>query len=143
MTPRLSRPAAAVVAWCSRCRSRSAPRAAADGDHSTFAVWLILGAIVGFVLGAGCAAWLQRTGTPLSHGLVTATATYLVAQAVFISFGWCAASDVHWFAILFNLTFVASPACSAACSASVLRRRGSCPPRTHQEGSSSASRAMR
>jgi len=42
-----------------------------DGD-STLLVWLNLGAVLGFVLGAGCAAWVQRVDAPLSHGLVTA-----------------------------------------------------------------------
>ena len=62
-----------------------AARWAADRDDpGSLAVWLSLGAVLGFVLGAGCAAWVQRTGTPLTHGIVTAVGTYVVAQAVFV-----------------------------------------------------------
>ena len=45
--------------------------------------WLVLGAIGGFILGAG-AAWVQRLDLPLSHGLVTAVGTYSAAQMIFI-----------------------------------------------------------
>ena len=45
---------------------------AASRDSTALAIWLVLGAIGGFTLGAGCAAWVQRLDLPLSHGLVTA-----------------------------------------------------------------------
>ena len=62
-----------------------AARWAADSrDDSGLALLLSLGAVVGFVLGAGCAAWVQRLDLPLSHALVTAIGTYAVAQVVFI-----------------------------------------------------------
>ena len=84
-----------------------AARWAADSrDDPALAVWLNLGAVVGFVLGAGCAAWVQRVGTPLSHGLVTAVGTYLVAQAVFVAIRLVRGLDVRWFAVFFNLTAV-------------------------------------
>jgi uncharacterized membrane protein YfcA len=83
-----------------------AARVAADNDDSTLATWLVLGAIVGFVIGAGCAAWLQRAGTPLSHGMVTAGGTYLAAQAAFILVRVLRSDTVNWFAVLFNLSFV-------------------------------------
>ena len=92
---------------CSPCRSRSpdgGPPTAATTRRS--AVWLNLGAVVGFVLGAGCAAWVQRVGFPLSHGLVTAVGTYLAAQAVFIVVRLVRGLDVRWFAVVFNLTVV-------------------------------------
>ena len=77
--------AGAMVALVFAVPFSIAGRWAADSrDDSTLAVWLNLGAVVGFVLGAGCAAWVQRVGTPLSHGLVTAVGTYLAAQAVFV-----------------------------------------------------------
>lgn len=81
-------------------------RIAADYDNSGLATWLVLGAIVGFVVGAGCAAWLQQRGTPLSHGLVTAGGTYLVAQAAFVLVRLIRSDSVSWFALLFNLSFV-------------------------------------
>ena len=83
-----------------------AARVAADGDNGGLAVGLVLGALVGFVLGAGCAAWLQQRGTPLSHGMVTAGGTYLAAQTVFVIIRLVRSDSVSWFALVFNLSFV-------------------------------------
>ena len=83
-----------------------AARLAADDDNSGAAVGLVLGALVGFVVGAGCAAWLQQRGTPLSHGMVTAGGTYLAAQAVFVVIRLVRTESVSWFALVFNLSFV-------------------------------------
>jgi uncharacterized membrane protein YfcA len=83
-------------------------RWAADSrDDPGLALWLSLGAVFGFVLGAGCAAWVQRVDLPLSHGLVTAIATYVTAQAVFITVRLLTGGEVGWFAALFNLSVVA------------------------------------
>ena len=105
-----------------------AARWAADSrDDSGLAVWLSLGAVLGFVLGAGCAAWVQRTGTPLSHGLVTALGTYLVAQAVFAVVRVLRGQDVRWFAIMFNLTVVLGAGFLGGLLGQVLRSRGVLP----------------
>ncbi|MFW2332854.1 hypothetical protein [Ilumatobacter sp.] len=77
---------------------------AADRDDSALALWLSLGAVLGFVIGAGCAAWVQRKDLPLSHALVTAIGTYAIAQTVFIVVKLLRGSDVNWFAALFNLS---------------------------------------
>lgn len=77
---------------------------AADNDDSALALWLSLGAVLGFVIGAGCAAWVQRKDLPLSHALVTAVGTYAIAQTVFIIVKLLRGSDVNWFAALFNLS---------------------------------------
>lgn len=83
-------------------------RWAADSrDDSALALWLSLGAVIGFVVGAGCAAWVQRLDLPLSHGLATAIGTYVIAQSVFIAIRLVRGSDVNWFAALFNLSVVA------------------------------------
>ena len=83
-------------------------RWAADGrDDSAMALWMSVGAVIGFVLGAGCAAWVQQLGLPLSHGLATAIGTYAAAQIVFITIRLLRGSDVNWFAALFNLSVVA------------------------------------
>ena len=81
-------------------------RIAANDDNTGLATWLGLGAVVGFVLGAGCAAWVQRVDFPLSHGLVTAIGTYVAAQAVFITIKLLRGGDVNWFASLFTLSAV-------------------------------------
>jgi hypothetical protein len=84
-----------------------AARWAADRDDpGALPIWLSLGAVLGFVLGAGCAAWVQRTDTPLSHGIVTAVGTYVLAQLVFAVARVARGGDVRWFALMFNLTVV-------------------------------------
>jgi hypothetical protein len=105
-----------------------AARWASDSrDDSALAVWLSLGALIGFVLGAGCAAWTQRTGTPLSHGMVTAAGTYLVAQAVFVVVRLLRGLDVRWFAILFNLTAVLAAGLVGGLLGQRLRAHGMAP----------------
>jgi hypothetical protein len=81
-------------------------RIAADGDNSGVAIGLSIGATLGFLIGAGCAAWIQQVGFPLSHGLVTAGGTYLAAQAVFFTIRIIRGDEVRWFGALFTLTFV-------------------------------------
>ena len=81
-------------------------RAAADSDNSELAVLLTIGAVAGFIVGAGCAAWIQRAGTPLMHGIVTAAGTYLAAQAVFVVIRLVRGDEVRWLALIFNLTVV-------------------------------------
>jgi hypothetical protein len=81
--------------------------AAESRDDSVLAFWLSIGAVLGFVLGAGCAAWVQRLELPLTHALVTAIGTYAAAQAVFILIRLVRGSDVNWIAAFFNLSVVA------------------------------------
>src|SRR5687767_3734329 len=81
-----------------------AARWAADSrDDSGLAIVLTLGALGGFVLGSGVAAWVQQVGLPLFHGLVTASGTYLGAQAVFIVIRLLTGREVRWYAALFNV----------------------------------------
>jgi uncharacterized membrane protein YfcA len=102
-----------------------AARWAADSrDDRTLALWLTVGAIIGFIIGAGCAAWIQRTGTPLSHGLVTAAGTYLAAQAVFVVVRLIRGLDVRWFAVIFNLTVVLAAGLVGGLLGQHLRNRG-------------------
>jgi hypothetical protein len=65
---------------------------------------LVLLAIVGFVLGAGVAAWRQRCRTPLSHGIVTSGGTFVLVQAVLVVINLVRGADVRWFNIFFNFT---------------------------------------
>jgi uncharacterized membrane protein YfcA len=102
-----------------------AARWAADSrDDTTLALWLTVGAIIGFVIGAGCAAWIQRSGTPLSHGLVTAAGTYLAAQAVFVVIRLVRGLEVRWFAVIFNLTVVLAAGLVGGLLGQHLRNRG-------------------
>jgi uncharacterized membrane protein YfcA len=105
-----------------------AARWAADSrDDSSLAVLLTLGAIAGFVLGAGVAAWAQQTGLPLAHGLVTAAATYLAAQAVFIAIRLALGREVHWFAAFFNIGPVLLAGALGGVLGQSLQRRGVVP----------------
>lgn len=64
------------------------------------------GAVVGFIIGSGSAAWAQDRGTPLSHAQVTAIGTYVVAQTVFVLLRLIAGREVNWFGVFFTLTIV-------------------------------------
>jgi peptidoglycan/LPS O-acetylase OafA/YrhL len=97
---------------------------AADREDGALAVWLTLGAVLGFVLGAGCAAWVQRRELPLTHGLATAIGTYTIAQAVFIVVKLLRGGDVNWFADLFNLSVVAGAGLLGGLLGKRLRDRG-------------------
>lgn len=102
-----------------------AARWAADSqDDSGLAIWLSLGAVVGFVLGAGCAAWVQRLDLPYSHALATAVGTYVAAQTVFILIRLIRGSDVNWFAAFFNLSVVVGAGYLGGVLGQWLRRKG-------------------
>ena len=102
-----------------------AARWAADSqDDGALAVWLSLGAVLGFVLGAGCAAWVQRLDLPYSHALATATGTYLAAQAVFILIRLLRGADVNWFAAFFNLSVVVGAGVLGGALGQRLRSKG-------------------
>lgn len=100
-------------------------RWAADSqDDSGLAVLLSVGALVGFMIGAGCAAWVQRLDLPLSHGLVTALGTYAAAQAVFILIKLVRGGDVNWFGVLFTGSTVAGVGLVGGVLGRRLRNRG-------------------
>lgn len=80
--------------------------AVVDSSSAGLNAVFFFGALFGFMLGAGCAAWIQRTGTPLSHGVVTAGGTYLIAQAAFIAFALVTGREVNWFGAMFTLSLV-------------------------------------
>ena len=107
--------------------SLAARWAAESRDDSALAAWLTIGAVIGFVLGSGCAAWVQRRQLPISHGIVTAVGTYTVAQAVFITVRLLRGSDVNWFAALFNLSVVAGAGLLGGLLGSRLSRTGARP----------------
>ena len=103
-------------------------RWAADSrDDGGLAILLTLGALAGFVLGSGVAAWVQRVGYPLVHGLVTASATYLGAQAVFIILRLLTGREVHWYAALFNVTPVLFAGVIGGLLGQMLQRNGFTP----------------
>lgn len=98
-----------------------------DSDNSGANALFFFGAMGGFVLGAGCAAWVQRTGTPISHGLVTAMSAYAAAQAVFITIRLIGGNDVNWFGVFFTLSLVVGAGLIGGLLASFLQSRGFLP----------------
>jgi hypothetical protein len=63
--------------------------------------------LLGLVLGAGVAAWKQRTGTPLTHGIVTAVGVFLVIQTLGIVRRALAGEALHWSRIISSLVLSA------------------------------------
>ncbi len=112
-----------------------AARWAADSrDDDGLAIILSLAAIAGFVVGSGVAAWVQTKGLPLAHAMITASATYLGAQAVFIVARLVTGREVRWFAALFNVTPVLFAGAVGGALGMVLQRRGVVP-RSSSRGS--------
>ena len=102
-----------------------AARLVADNDEdSSLPVLLILVSLLGFVIGAGVAAWLQQRRTPLSHGIVTAVGTYAVVQGVFVVVKLARGSDVRWLAIFFNLTITLLAGAIGGLLGTSLQKRG-------------------
>ncbi len=82
-----------------------AARLIAENDSSSgLIVPLVLLAILGFVLGAGVAAWRQDRRTPLSHGIVTSGGTFVCVQGILVIINLVRGADVRWFNIFFNLS---------------------------------------
>jgi hypothetical protein len=100
-----------------------------DDDGSGLATLLAIGALVGFFLGAGVAAWYQRKGTPLTHGVVTATGTFVVAQAVLLAVKLVRGGDINWLGIMFNLTTTAVVGVLGGLVANAMLRQGAKPNR--------------
>jgi hypothetical protein len=102
-----------------------AARWAADSrDDAGLATLLTLGAIAGFVIGSGVAAWVQRVGLPLFHAMFTATGTYVVAQTVFIIVRLLTDRDVRWYAVVFNIGPVLLAGSLGGMLGLVLQRQG-------------------
>ena len=77
-----------------------------DSDSSGLNALFFFGAMFGFVLGGGCAAWVQRRGTPMSHGVLTTIVAYVGAQSVFILIRLVRGESVNWFGVFFTLSLV-------------------------------------
>lgn len=100
---------------------------AAHDKHSPWGAVLWLGAVGGFTLGAGVAAWVQEKGYPLMHGLVCAGGTYLVVQGTFTCIRLARGSHVSWLGIFFTFTTVVFAGIVGGGLGSALRKRGLLP----------------
>lgn len=96
-------------------------------SDSFFVALLWLGAVAGFVVGAGVAAWMQRKGTPLIHGLVCAGGTYVAAQLVFTIVRLSRGREVHWLGLFFTFTVVLFAGIIGGGLGSMMQRRGITP----------------
>jgi hypothetical protein len=60
-------------------------RVLADGDGSSgWAPLLLFVTLSGFVLGGGVAAWHQRRGMPMAHGVITTGIVFVALQVAFL-----------------------------------------------------------
>jgi uncharacterized membrane protein YfcA len=102
-----------------------AARVVAEGsDSSGTALLLSIAALMGFVLGAGVAAWAQQLQLPLKHGIICAVGTYVVAQAIFITIRALRGNELRWLAAIFNLTAVAVAGVIGGALGGMMHRRG-------------------
>ena len=97
------------------------------GGSSALVAVLWLGAVAGFVLGAGVAAWVQRKGTPLIHGLVCAAGTYAAAQLAFTIVRLSRGREVHWLGLFFTFTVVLFAGLVGGGLGGMIQRRGITP----------------
>ena len=107
-----------------------------DSDSSGLNAFFFFGAMFGFVLGGGCAAWVQRRGTPMSHGVLTTVVAYLGAQSIFIMIRLLRGDSVNWFGVFFTLSLVTLAGLFGGILGSQLQARGFVPSsqRTPREG---------
>jgi hypothetical protein len=94
-----------------------------ENTRSGWAAVVSLLIMMALVLGAGVAAWHQRRGTPLSHGLVCATGVFVVIQAVFTLVKLLQGHSVSWGRIVASLGLsMVAGIIGGFCGASLLRR---------------------
>jgi len=108
-------------------------RLVADSAGPGIIPLLYLVFIGGFIVGGGCAAWVQRVGMPLMHGLVAAGATYSAAQAVLILVELLTGDSVDWFNVIFQLTVVLGAGLVGGFLGGRLRARGMIPSQERAE----------
>ena len=107
-----------------------------DSDSAGLNAFFFFGAMFGFVLGGGCAAWVQTRGTPMSHGVATTIIAYLGAQSVFIAIRLLRGDSVNWFGVFFTLSLVTLAGVAGGILGSQLQMRGFVPSsqRTNHRG---------
>jgi len=98
-----------------------------DSDSSGLNALFFFGAMWGFVLGGGCAAWIQRAGTPMSHGVVSTGGSYLAVQAVFVAIRLAGGDSVNWFSVFFTLGLAGMAGMVGGVLGSRLQQRGFVP----------------
>lgn len=105
-----------------------------DDGNSPLVALLWLGAVAGFIIGAGVAAWVQRRGTPLIHGLVCAGGTYIAVQLVFSIIRLSRGRDVSWLGLFFTFTVVLFAGMIGGGLGGKLQRKGFAPSSSSSSG---------
>ena len=100
-----------------------------DDDKSGWASVLALASFLGFVLGAGVAAWRQRRGAPLSHGVVTAVGVFVVVQILFAVIRVAGGNSLNVGKIIVSLSLTALAGLLGGLLGSFLQRQGMAPRR--------------
>ncbi len=98
-----------------------------DDDKSGWASVLALASFLGFVLGAGVAAWRQRRGAPLSHGVVTAVGVFVVVQILFAVIRVAGGNSLNVGKIIVSLSLTALAGLLGGLLGSFLQRQGMAP----------------
>jgi hypothetical protein len=77
-----------------------------------------------FAIGSGCAAWVQRVGTPMSHAMVTALGTFAIAESIFVLYRLVVGTSIPWIGIFFTMSFVSVAAIVGGFLGSRLQSQG-------------------
>ena len=121
----------ALRAGASVCITLAVPfrilAAIVDSDSGALNALFFMLFVIFFVIGSGCAAWVQRTGTPLSHALVTAIGTYVVVEAAFTAVRLIRGTDTQWFQVMFTLSVISAAGVVGGFLGSRLQARGFVP----------------
>lgn len=121
----------ALRAGASVCLTLAVPfrvlAAVLDSESGGLNALLFLLFVTFFMIGAGCAAWVQRTGTPLSHALVTAIGSYVLVEAVFTIVRFVNGTDTQWLQVLFTLSLISAVGLIGGFLGSRLQARGFVP----------------
>lgn len=100
-----------------------------DRDWDTAGILVInLISLGGLFLGAGVAAWRQRVGTPLSHGLVVGLGSYVAIQAVFVTIRLLRGAEVSWGGVIGNVFLALGAGLAGGYAGLILLRRNILPP---------------
>jgi hypothetical protein len=105
-----------------------------DSESTGLNAFFFFGAMSGFVLGGGCAAWVQRRGTPMSHSVLSTTIAYIGAQTVFITIALLRDREVNWFGVFFTLSLVLLAGVFGGMLGSQLQARGFVPSSQRDRG---------
>lgn len=123
----------ALRAGASVCVTLAVPfrilAAVVDSDSGVLNALFFFLFVTFFVVGSGCAAWVQRTGTPLSHALVTAIGTYVLVEIALVIVRLARGTAIPWFPIFFTLSVISAAGLVGGFFGSRLQAQGFVPSR--------------